>query len=96
MRTLILIGSSAAVLALATALQASPAAAKPVSKAVPAQAPSAERLGTPASYRTAKPGHGYTERDRRMLDCLASSSGRYDPATDRVKVRPGVTRRCDL
>jgi hypothetical protein len=96
MRTLILIGSSAAVLALAASLQASPAAAKPVSKAVPAQAPSAERMGTPASYRTATPGKGYSERDRRMLDCLASSGGRYDPASDRIHVSPGVTRRCEL
>lgn len=92
MRTLILIGSSAAVLALA----ATPAAAKPVSRAVPAQAPSAERMGAPASYRSPSLGHGYSERDRRMLDCLASSNGRYDPASDRIQVRPGVTRKCEL
>jgi hypothetical protein len=92
MRTLILIGSTAAVLALA----ATTAPAKPISKAVPAQAPSAERMGTPASYRTTGPGHGYSDRDRRMLDCLASSGGRYDPATDRIHVRPGVTQRCEL
>jgi hypothetical protein len=96
MRMLILIGSSAAALALAPAMQASPAAAKPISKAVPAQAPSAERMGTPASARAPSPGHGYSERDRRMLDCLASSGGRYDPASDRIAVRPGVTRRCEL
>jgi hypothetical protein len=93
MRTLILIASSAAVLALAAA---SPSSAKPVSKAVPAQAPSAERMGTPASYRTPTPGHGYSERDRRMLDCLASSDGRYDPSSNQIHVRPGVARRCDL
>ena len=91
MRNLILIGSSAAALALA-----SPLAAKPISKAAPAQAPSAERMGTPASYRSATPGKGYSERDRRRLDCLASSAGRYDPASDRTAARMAVARKCEL
>ena len=87
MRIPLLIGLSAATLIVTAA------AAKPTPEARPTAA-SADRLGTPASYRTPA-GHGYAPQGRRMLDCLASDH-RYDPASDRIRVRPGVTRRCDL
>jgi hypothetical protein len=87
MRIPLLIGLSAASLTLAAA------EARPAPQPRPV-APSADRLGTPASYRTPA-GHGYTPQGRRMLDCLASDH-RYDPGADRIRVRPGVTRRCDL
>ena len=59
----------------------------------PAAAP-AERYGVRTVYRS-EAGKGYTARERRMADCLATYPN-YDPAKDRVQVRPGVTRRCDL
>lgn len=56
-------------------------------------APSADRDGSPASYRS--PDVGYDARTRRMADCLATYP-RYDPSSDRIKVRPGVSRPCPL
>jgi hypothetical protein len=83
------IGLGAAGLALA----ALPAAAA-THPAKPPAAASAESQGRPASYRT-ETSRGYDARERRMLDCLASDR-RYDPALDRIRVKPGVTRRCEL
>jgi hypothetical protein len=91
MRTPIRIGLSAAALALASL----GAQAKPAAKHAPAPAASAERYGVTASYRTAPEGRGYSARDRHMADCLATYRS-YDPRTDRVVLRPGVTRRCEL
>ena len=71
-------------------------AAKPHARtpAAPAAA-SAERHGTPASFHTGPVGHGYSAHDRHVADCLASYRG-YDPHTDTVVLRSGVTRRCEL
>jgi hypothetical protein len=89
---LIGLGAAAVVLAAGT----SGAQAKPKAHPVrPAQAASAERHGTQASYRTGPIGHGYSVRDRHIADCLASYRG-YDPKTDRVVLRDGQTRRCGL
>lgn len=60
----------------------------------PPRSPSAESYGVRASYRT-ETGKGYTGRERHMADCLATYR-RYDPVSDRVEIRPGVTRRCAL
>lgn len=91
MRMLLPIGLAACGLALA----ALPAAAAPhPAKVPPPAAPSAESHGRPASYRS-ESGRGYDARERRMLDCLASDR-RYDPALDRIRVKPGVTRPCEL
>jgi hypothetical protein len=57
------------------------------------EAASAERHGTPSSAREG--GVGYDARSRRMADCLASFR-RYDPATDRIRIRPGVSQPCPL
>ena len=54
---------------------------------------SAERFAQPAAY--IQGGHGYSERVRHISDCLATYPN-YDWRTDRIKVRPGVTRRCEL
>lgn len=103
MRMPLIIGLGAAALALATSAGAAPRPdpnppASPVRGAKPAapaaRAPSAESRGVAASYQ-AGPGHGYSPRDRRMLDCLASDP-RYDPGSDRILVRPGVTRPCEV
>lgn len=88
MKRSVLIGAGVAALALAASASADP---RPQPKP---QARSAERAGAPASYRT-EAGHGYSARDRRMLDCLASDP-RYDPRSDRIHVRPGVTRPCEV
>jgi hypothetical protein len=56
---------------------------------------SAERYGAQASYRGPALEHGYSARALRIADCLATYPG-YDPKSDRVTVRPGVTRRCAL
>jgi len=88
------LGLIAAVLALAaTAAQAAPAA--PTAKTPARAAPSAERYAVQASYHSRDTGRGYSARGRHMVDCLASYRS-YDPRTDRVFVRPGVSRRCDL
>ena len=89
--SLIGLGAAAALLAVGTA----GAKPKPAHHPKPAQAASAERQGSLASYRSEPIGQGYSARDRHIADCLASYRG-YDPATDRVVLRPGVTRRCDL
>lgn len=92
MRSFLLTGLSAAALALAV-----PAAAqspKPA-KAPPRPAASAEQYGVAASYRMPAAGRGYSARDRHMADCLATYR-HYDPQTDQVRVRPGVSRRCGL
>jgi hypothetical protein len=88
MRIPLLIGLGAAALALA----AGAADSRPAAKPRPAEAASAEHAGRPASYRTVA-GHGYSARDRRMLDCLASDR-RYDPRADRIEVRRGLSERC--
>lgn len=62
-----------------------------------ARAQAAEAHGVRASFRTEAErgaGKGYSARSRRMEACLASYPG-YDPAIDRIRVRPGVTRRCE-
>lgn len=70
--------------------------AKPPATAFAAPAArAADRFGTQASYRAAPRGHGYSAQARHVADCLATYR-RYDPGTDRVLVRPGVTRRCGL
>lgn len=92
MRASGLIGFGAAALLLAPGTAG---AEKKRPPAKPPQAASAERHGKPASYRSEPIGHGYSARERRIADCLASYRG-YDPVTDRIVVRPGVTRRCDL
>lgn len=84
-------------IAVITSLAAAAAAqaAEPQLQPSTRTAASAERYGVAASYRTPTPGRGYSARDRHMADCLASYRG-YDPRTDRVALRPGVTRRCAL
>jgi hypothetical protein len=84
------IGLGAAALAFAAA-----AAEKPRPAARPAPAPAAERYSAPTSYRTPTPGHGYSAQSRHMADCLATYRS-YNPDTDRIVVRPGVTRRCEF
>lgn len=87
---------AAAVVALTgshTALAKSPPKPKPAPAAV--SAPSAAAYGVRASYRT-RTGKGYSARDRHRADCLATYPGAYDPASDTVRVRPGVTRPCRL
>lgn len=92
---------SAMIAAAAVALAASGATAagkapKPAPGAAQgAQAPSVVGYGREASYRTGPIGKGYSARDRHIADCLATYRG-YDPATDKVVVRPGVARRCEL
>jgi len=82
-------------LGVAAVAFAAAAAEKPRPPPPPAPAPAAERYGAPTSYRGPTPGHGYSARDRHMADCLATYRD-YNPVTDRVVVRPGVTRRCEL
>jgi hypothetical protein len=91
MRTAMITGLGAAALALAAS--AKPAPTPPQKPA----APSAERAGAPASYRTqpGERGHGYSARGRRMLDCLASDP-RYDPGADRIRVGPDRSRPCEV
>lgn len=85
-----------AILALSTLAFAAPAAAVERTPSPKAEAaPSAQRFAQPASYRGPVMSHGYSARARRIADCLATYPG-YDPKTDRVIVRPGVARRCDL
>lgn len=69
------------------------AAANPSAPA--ASAMSADRFGVVASDRAPAQGHGYDARSRHIADCLATYPN-YDPETDRVQVRPGVSRRCGL
>jgi len=61
-----------------------------------ATAMSAERYGIQATYRGPAFNTGYSARTRRMTACLASYPGAYDPKSDLIRVRPGVTRRCSL
>ena len=92
---LTLAASMALGVTLAAALGA--AQAKPHAKpATPPAAPSVERFSRPSSYRApAGQGHGYSARSRHIADCLATYR-HYDPNTDQVRVRPGVSRRCGL
>jgi hypothetical protein len=85
------IGVSAAVLALISIS----AQAKETPKRPQAGAASAERYGVAASYRTPSAGRGYSARARHMADCLATYRS-YDPNTDKVVLRSGVSRRCGL
>lgn len=78
--------------AIGLALAASAAQAQTASPR-PATAVSAERFGVRADYRSPGFGHGYGLEARRQADCLATHPS-YDPKTDRVIVRPGVSRRC--
>ena len=66
----------------------------PVAARAPA-AVAAQRFGVSAVEATHLAPHGYSSEARRIADCLASYPG-YDHRTDRVEVRPGVTRRCPL
>ena len=90
MRTLL----SAAILG-ATALLVDPAFAGDHPPPEPQKAVAAEARATPAAYRGPTAGQGYSARARRIADCLATYSN-YDPKTDRIRVAPGVTRRCSL
>lgn len=56
---------------------------------------SAQATGIQASYRGPVIGHGYTARARHAADCLATHPN-YDPRTDRIRVAPGVSKRCTL
>ncbi len=60
------------------------------------KAPSIEAYATKAIYDGPAFNVGYSAKARRMTACLASYPGVYDPRTDLVRVRPGVTRRCSL
>ena len=56
----------------------------------------AQRFAVPAAESTRPPPpQGYSQEARRIADCLATYPG-YDHRTDRIEVRPGVTRRCPL
>jgi hypothetical protein len=78
------------------ALAAPSAGAEPLTTGTrPAAAVSAERFGVRANYVGPQIGHGYSARARHMTDCLATYPS-YDPRTDRLVVRRGVTRRCEL
>jgi len=70
--------------------QAGAQAAPPVSKI----AVSAERFGTQATYRSPAAEVAYSAQARRAAACLATYARAYDPRTDLVRLRPGVTRRC--
>jgi hypothetical protein len=83
------------VIAAALALSGAAAGARDLAKRPTAAAPSAERYGVAASYRAPSPGRGYSARARHMADCLATYRS-YDPSTDKVVLRGGVTRRCGL
>jgi hypothetical protein len=87
--------STCATLALGLALTASAAGAQTLRSERPAVAVSAERFAVRANYVDARAGHGYSAQSRHMTDCLATYST-YDPRTDRVAVRPGVTHKCSL
>jgi hypothetical protein len=91
MRNLIGIG----VIAAALALTGAAAEAKAPAKRPAAVASSAGRYGVAASDRAPTPGRGYSARARHMADCLAAYRS-YDPSTDKVLLRDGVTRRCGL
>jgi len=58
-------------------------------------AASADRYASGASYHGPTVGHGYSAQARRIADCLATHRN-YDPKIDRIRVAPGVTRRCGL
>ena len=60
------------------------------------KAASIEAYATKAIYDGPAFNVGYSAKARRMTACLASYPGIYDPRTDLVRVRPGVTRRCAL
>ena len=60
------------------------------------RAPSVEAYGVKATYQGPAFDIGYSARARRMTACLASYPGVYDPRTDLIRLRPGVTRRCSL
>lgn len=91
MRTFLCAASAVAVATLASA--GAQADERPRAQRV--NAISVEDRALPAAYRGAVVGHGYSARARRIADCLATYPN-YDPKTDRVKVAPGVTRRCAL
>lgn len=81
---------------LILSLFVSPAAADGKTPSGKAEAaPSAQRFAQAASHRGPEMSHGYSPRARRIADCLATYPG-YDPKSDRVVVRPGVTRPCHL
>ncbi|HEY8572139.1 hypothetical protein [Phenylobacterium sp.] len=83
----------AAALAAASLAPAANAGERPKPQQV--SAISVDDRAVPASYRGPTVGHGYSARARRIADCLATYPN-YDPKSDRVKVAPGVTRRCAL
>jgi hypothetical protein len=79
----------------AAALASVPAAAAERMKTQRVSAASADRYASGASYRGPTVGHGYSAQARRIADCLATHRN-YDPRIDRIRVAPGVTRRCGL
>jgi hypothetical protein len=95
MRTWNALGAAIGLSAALAVAGAAGAAEKPRQPVRPAPAPSAERHGVPTTDRAPALGQGYSARARHMADCLATYRT-YDPDTDRVVVRPGVTRRCGL
>ncbi len=78
-----------ATLAAAATLVAAGAGAAP-------KAPSVEAYAVKATYDGPSFNVGYSAKARRMAACLASYPGVYDPRTDLIRVRPGVTRHCGL
>ncbi|HEY8616458.1 hypothetical protein [Phenylobacterium sp.] len=72
-----------------------PASAQQALAAKTERATSAQRFAQPASYQGPVTEKGYSARQRRIADCLATYPG-YDPRTDRIQVAPGVTRACVL
>lgn len=93
MRQLICAALVLGTLALAAPQANASAQERPAARKI--SAASADRFGAQASYHGPALEHGYSARALRIADCLATYPG-YDPKTDRVAVRPGVTRRCAL
>jgi hypothetical protein len=90
MRTLVCVAASAGVFLTAGAA----VAADTGRRAEPVRAISAQEHATFAAYRGPTVGHGYSADARRRADCLATYAN-YDPKSDRIRVAPGVTRRCE-
>jgi hypothetical protein len=86
---------ASAAFALVLPLVPTLASAAEVQPAEKAAAASVGDFAKSASDRGPVLAHGYSERTRRIADCLATYPG-YDPRTDRVVVRPGVVKRCTL
>jgi hypothetical protein len=75
---------------------ATAAAAAPAPQGGSRIAVSADTFAAPAVHRGQVLDVGYSADARRMIECLATYPGAYDPKTDLIRVAPGVTRRCAL